>query len=214
MSRGDDRENSMSTGAIPRPRPVARYNRTAMVLHWLVASLLLINIVVGLKGDSAEGPGARQIIDLHKSIGLTVLGLVILRILWRIAHKPPPMPETYPKLERRGAHLAHLALYAVMVLLPLSGYVHDSLWKGAPTHPIVLFGLVPFPRIGFLETLDPATKEHLHSVFFGYHVWLGYILYGLVALHLLGVAKHHAIDRESELQRMLPAGYRRPDEQA
>ena len=204
----------MSTSAVSHPEPVARYNRTAMILHWLVATLLLINIVVGLKGETAEGPGARQIIDLHKSIGLTVLGLVILRILWRIAHKPPPLPKTYPKLERRASHVAHMALYAVIFLLPFSGYIHDSLWKGAPTHPIVIFGLIPFPRIGFLESLDPATKDRLHGVFFGVHVWLGYILYALVALHLLGVAKHHAIDHEEELQRMLPAGYRRPDEDA
>ncbi len=204
----------MTTSAVPRPAPVARYNRTAMVLHWLVASLLLINIVVGLKGASAEGPGARQIIDMHKSIGLTVLGLVILRILWRLSHRPPPLPEAYPKIEKSGAHAAHLALYAVMFLLPFTGYLHDSAWKGAATHPILLYGLIPFPRIGFIEAMAPGTKEHLHALFFGWHVWLGYILYGLVALHLLGVAKHHAFDREEELQRMLPAGYRRPDEEA
>ena len=204
----------MTTGAIPRPLPAARYNRTAMVLHWLVASLLLINIVVGLKGESAEGPGARRIIDMHKSIGLTVLGLVILRILWRLAHKPPPLPRTYPKFEKLGAHAAHIALYAVMFLLPLTGYIHDSAWKGAATHPILLYGLVPFPRIGFIEAMAPDTKEHLHSLFFGWHVWLGYILYGLVALHILGVLKHHAVDHEEELQRMLPAGYRRPDAEA
>jgi cytochrome b561 len=204
----------MTTSAISRSAPVARYNRTAMVLHWLVASLLLINIVVGLKGASAEGPGARQIIDLHKSLGLTVLGLVILRILWRLAHKPPPMPRAYPKVERLGAHAAHLALYAVMVLLPLTGYIHDSAWKGAATHPIVLYGLIPFPRIGFIEAMAPAVKENLHSFFYAWHVWLGYALYALVALHLLGVAKHHAIDHEEELQRMLPPGYKRPDAEA
>ena len=204
----------MTTSAVPRPAPVARYNRTAMVLHWLVASLLLINIVVGLKGSTAEGPGARQIIDMHKSIGLTVLGLVILRILWRLSHRPPPLPEAYPKIEKSGAHAAHLALYAVMFLLPFTGYIHDSAWKGAATHPILLYGLIPFPRIGFIEAMAPGTKEYLHALFFGWHVWLGYILYGLVALHLLGVAKHHALDHEEELQRMLPAGYRRPDKEA
>ena len=99
----------------------------------------------------------------------------------------------------------------VMFLLPFTGYLHDSAWVGAPTHPIVLYGLVPFPRIGFIEAMGPETKEHLHSLFFGWHVWLGYILYGLVALHILGVVKHHAVDHEEELQRMLPGGDRHPD---
>ncbi len=199
------------TLAVPNPslshrQPVQRYNRTAMTLHWLVAALLLVNIVVGLAGAKPEAP--RAVIDFHKSIGLTVLGLVILRILWRIAKAPPPMPDSYSKRERRLAHVAHYALYAVIFLLPFTGYIHDSAWKGAATHPIVLYGLVHFPRIGFIEALAPATKEHLHDIFFAAHVWLGYILYGLVALHLLGVFKHQAFDHEAELQRMLPGGKR------
>ena len=78
----------------------------------------------------------RPLIDMHKSIGLTLLGLVALRILWRLGHKPPPMPARYPAYERKGAHLAHLLLYAVILLLPLTGYIHDSAWKLAASHPI------------------------------------------------------------------------------
>ena len=197
---------------VSRPEPVARYNTVAMTLHWVVASFLVVNIAVGLAAANADDANVRSLVDLHKSLGLTALGLVILRILWRLANKPPPLPNAYPKAERVGAHAAHFLLYAVMLLLPLTGYIHDSAWKLAATHPIVLYGLVQFPRIGFIVALDPATKEQLHSIFSAAHVYLGYALYGLVALHLLAVAKHHAIDHEEELQRMLPATYRRPDE--
>jgi cytochrome b561 len=205
-----DREALMSVEVL-HPEPVARYNRVAMTLHWVVASLLVVNIAVGLAAANADDANVRSLVDLHKSLGLTALGLIILRILWRLANRPPPLPSAYPKVERLGAHTAHFLLYAVMLLLPLTGYIHDSAWKLASTHPIVLYGLVHFPRIGLIESLDPVTKEHVHSIFSAAHVYLGYLLYALVALHLLGVAKHHAIDHENELQRMLPPTYKRPD---
>ena len=202
----------MTTAAVsPPPRAIQRYNTTAIVLHWIIAALILINIVAGLAGMDDKNPNVRSIIDFHKSVGLTVLGLVALRILWRMASKPPPMPGTYSQREQRLAHVAHTVLYALILLLPVTGYIHDSAFKLAAQHPIKLYGLVPFPRIGFIEHLDPATKEQVHSVFFAAHVWLGYALYALLALHILGVIKHHAIDREAELQRMLP---RRRDEAA
>ena len=186
------------------PRPVQRYNTTAIVLHWVVAALIIIGIVAGLFGMDDKNPNVRTIIDFHKSIGLTLLGLVALRILWRLANKPPPLPAAYSPGEQRLAHVAHAALYGVILLLPLTGYIHDSAFKLAAQHPIKLYWLVPFPRIGFIENLDPATKEQVHSIFFAAHVWLGYALYALLALHLIAVAKHHFMDREPELQRMLP----------
>ena len=194
------------------PDPVARYSGIAMILHWVVAALMVIGVAAGLAAANADDANVRRLVDFHKSIGLTVLGLVILRILWRLSHKPPPLPRAYPKFEKLGAHAAHIALYAVMLLLPLTGYIHDSAWLGAATHPIVLFGLVPFPRIGFIETLGLATKDTVHSVFSAVHTYLGYVLYGLVALHIGGALKHQLFDRERELQRMLPSGYQRPQD--
>ena len=194
------------------PEPVARYNTIAITLHWVVASLLLVNVCVGLAASYADDADVRRLVDLHKSLGLTLLGLVLMRILWRLSHKPPPLPRAYSRLERWGAHAAHFSLYAVMLLLPLTGYIHDSAWKLAPTHPIILYGLVHFPRIGFIEALDPVLKEQIHAIFSAAHTYFGYALYVLVALHLLGVAKHHAVDHEEELQRMLPSTYKRPEE--
>jgi cytochrome b561 len=184
--------------------PHARYTKTAMLLHWLIAALMAVNIALILSADYFPDDWVRPAIDAHKSIGITVLGLVLLRILWRFSHRPPAMPQSYGRLERVGAHAAHGTLYLLMILLPLSGWMHDSAWKDAATHPMQLFGLVPWPRIGWITNIEPATKEMLHDKFGALHIWAGYILYGLFALHVAGALKHQFIDREPELQRMLP----------
>lgn len=181
-----------------------RYTRPAVVLHWLVAVLMIVNVALALVADSLPDSWVRGVIDTHKSIGITVLGLVVLRILWRSTHTPPAIPATYPGWERTAAHLTHLALYALIIALPVTGWMHDSAWKGADSHPMRLFGLVPWPRIGWIMGLDPADKEHLHDVFFSWHAWFAYALYGLFALHVVGALKHQWLDGEKELQRMLP----------
>lgn len=184
----------------------ARYTGVAMILHWIVAVLLILNVGLGLSADYIPDSTVRSVIDLHKSIGITVLGLVILRILWRLSHKPPAMPETYAPWERFVAHAAHGALYLVILALPVSGWMHDSAWKGAASHPIFLYGLIPWPRIGWIENVEPHYKETLHTVFFSAHVYAAYALYALLALHIIGALKHQFWDREPELQRMLPGG--------
>ncbi|WP_210252978.1 cytochrome b [Beijerinckia sp. L45] len=191
--------------AMPRALS-ARYTGIAMILHWIVAILLIVNVALGLSADYIPDGYVRPVIDLHKSIGITVLGLVILRILWRLSHKPPAMPKTYAPWERFAAHAAHGALYLVILALPVSGWMHDSAWKGAATHPILLYGVIPWPRIGWIENVEPHHKEVLHSVFFAAHAYAAYALYALLALHIIGALKHQFWDREPELQRMLPGG--------
>jgi cytochrome b561 len=188
------------------PPAAARYTRIAMLLHWLVALLILINVTLALAVDSLPEGWERPIIDTHKSIGITVLGLVLLRLLWRATHAPPPLPSNYPRWEKWSAHLAHALLYVLILALPLSGWLHDSAWKDAATHPMRLFNLFPWPRIGFVMGAAPSTKETLHTLFGNWHRWLGYALYVLFALHVLGALKHQFLDKEPELQRMLPWG--------
>ncbi|MDE1180211.1 cytochrome b [Paraburkholderia sp.] len=184
--------------------PPSRYTRTAVSLHWLIAVLMIANVVLGLSADSLPDDWVRPVIDTHKSIGITVLGLALMRILWRVSHRPPALPAVFPKWERAAAHLAHLLLYALMIGLPLSGWLHDSAWKDAATHPMRLFDLFQWPRIGFVMHLDPALKERLHDRFGALHTWLGYGLYALLALHIGGALKHQWIDRHSVLKRMMP----------
>ena len=181
-----------------------KYSKTAMVLHWLVAVLIIGNVVLGLAAGTLPDGWVRPVVDTHKSIGITVLGLAILRLLWRAAHKPPPLPASYPAWERISAHTAHVALYLIIFGLPISGWMHDSAWNGGASHPMRLFGVVPWPRIAWLADLDPATKDRLHAELFTVHWAFGLALYGLLTLHILGALKHQFLDREPELQRMMP----------
>ena len=182
--------------------PTTRYSRTAMVMHWLVALLIATNLLLAWVVDFLPEERVRLTIDTHKSIGITVLGLAVLRLLWRFFHKPPALPSTYAIWERRASHAAHLLLYGLIFLMPLSGWMSDSAWKDAATHPMQLFGLVPWPRIGWIINMEPGTREVLHNAFGALHEWAGFVLYALLGLHILGALKHQFFDKEKELQRM------------
>ena len=186
-------------------RPVIlRYTKIAMILHWLVAALIAINVALILLVDYYPEDWVRPAVDTHKSIGITVLGVVLLRILWRLANPPPPLPDAYPPWEKKTSHIAHIALYALILALPLSGWMHDSAFKAAAQFPMQLFYLIPWPRISWIANMEPAAKEQFHSIFGAIHVWLGYILYALFALHVGAALKHQWIDRKPELERMWP----------
>lgn len=179
-----------------------RYTRVAAVLHWSIAALILANVALGLSADEVPDAWARPVIDLHKSIGLTVLALVVVRIVWRLTHTPPPLPAGYQRWEQAAAHFAHVLLYALILALPVSGWLHDSAFKYAAQHPLRLFWIVPWFRIPAIASMPPAQKEAFHSTWFAVHVSLSYALYAVLALHVAGALKHQFVDREPELQRM------------
>ena len=183
-----------------------RYTRTAMLLHWLVAVLIIGNLVLVWVIDDLPDGAVRPAIDLHKSIGITVLGLAVLRLLWRFSHRPPALPRSYPPLEKAGAHAAHLLLYVLIFGLPVSGWIHDSAFKDAAAHPLLLFGVIPWFRIGAIASLDPAAKEQVHAFWYSVHASLAYVLYALLALHVLGALKHQFVDKEGEFGRIVPWG--------
>jgi cytochrome b561 len=183
---------------------ISRYSGVAMALHWLVALLIIVNLVMIWFVDRYPDAWVRPVIDTHKSIGIVVLGLVLLRLLWRAGHRPPALPQTYPRWEKLAAHAAHALLYAIILLLPLSGWIHDSAWKGAPTHPMSLFGLVPWPRIAAIMHQPAPVKETIHSIFFAIHKSLAYVLYVIFVLHVGAALKHQFLDKEPELERMIP----------
>ncbi len=180
-----------------------RYTRIAIALHWTVALLIAVNVALALSADHLPDDWVRPVIDAHKSIGITVLGLAVMRLLWRLSHRPPALPRHYPRWERAGAHVVHALLYLVIFALPLSGWLHDSAWKDAASHPMTLFGLVPWPRIGWVTGLEPALREQMHDRFGLLHAWVGYALYALFAVHVAGALKHQWIDGEPEVQRMM-----------
>ncbi|MFE8646649.1 cytochrome b [Sphingomonas sp. NCPPB 2930] len=197
---------SPAPAATTAPSAMPRYTRVAIVFHWLIALLMLVNVVLMLTVEWFPDGLVRPVFDTHKSIGVTVLGLVLLRLLWRLSHPAPPLPAAYPRWERWSAHAVHLLLYGVMLWMPLSGWLHDSAWKDAAAHPMYWFGTFEWPRIGFIAQKVAASddKEALHDLFGWMHSAGAYVLYALFFLHLAGALKHQFLDKEPVLRRMLP----------
>lgn len=179
-----------------------RYTSTAIALHWIVGLLIIVNIAIAWIWPVAPDEAVRPLINNHKAIGVTVLGLVSMRLLWRLTHRPPPLPVHHQRWEKRAAHLVHIALYVLMFAIPLSGYIMDSAWEKAAEVPMPYFGLFEFPRIGFIMALDPATRDAIHSTFGGVHEVAGKILYLLFFVHVAGALKHQFYDKDRGLARM------------
>jgi cytochrome b561 len=186
---------------------VQRYTGIAITLHWLIAVLIIVNVALAWMWDGGVIPDAkvRFAIDWHKSIGILVLGLAIMRLLWRATHRPPPMPIGFQRWEIRLSSITHVLLYIVIFGLPLSGWIMDSAWKEAASRPMQFLGSgMQWPRLGFIMTMDPVTKEAIHGGFGAMHELAAKLLYVLFALHVGGALKHQFIDRERELQRIWP----------
>ena len=181
---------------------VSRYGMVAIALHWVIAIGILILIGMGLIMDHVSLDPMRvfQLYQLHKSIGITVLMLVCLRVGWRLTHVAPSLPDSMPVRERQVAHLAHLALYGLQVILPLSGWAMVSVSVlGIPT---VLFGTVPWPDLPVLATLH--NKGPVEVVLKEFHHWAAWTLAVLIILHVAAVLRHVFILRDSVSGRMLP----------
>jgi cytochrome b561 len=179
-----------------------RYTIVAIVLHWLIAGGILALLAIGLVMMHAAIPIATkfQLVQLHKSIGITILFLVLLRLLWRLFHAPPPLPETMPPLERKAAIGAHPLLYLAMVGLPLTGWAVVSV---APLNiPTFLFGLVHWPHMPILSTL--TNKAPVSAVVTAIHTYGAWALIAVIALHAAAALRHHFIIRDDVLWRMLP----------
>jgi len=172
-----------------------RYTKTAMLLHWLVALLIIAAFSLGVTMTNMHGlsPAKLQYYSWHKWIGCTVFGLACLRLLWRLTHPAPPYPYAMSKWQQSAASALHGLLYLLIFAIPLSGYFY-SLAAGIP---VVYLGVVPLPV--FIDP-NPEWKPILKSI----HYVLNVILLGGFCLHVLAALKHHFIDRDDILKRMLP----------
>ena len=182
--------------------PAARYTSVAITLHWLIAIGILSLIVLGLimtQLDLTTGTKFR-LFQLHKSIGITVLGFALLRLAWRLSHRPPPLPHSMPTAERQAAESTHTALYAFMLGMPLSGWAVVS---ASPRNiPTVLYGILPWPHLPVLSTLHD--KAPVEKVLVYVHVVGTWILIALLALHIGAALRHHFWLRDNIMWRMLP----------
>ena len=171
-----------------------RWGWISLGLHWLTFLLVLGLAAVGLlMTELPTGPFKVQVYALHKSTGLTVLGLTALRLLWRLyAGAPAPVVGT-PRWQDAIAKAAHGALYALLVAIPLSGWWFNS----AAGFPLRWFGLFSLPR---LSGYDPAAKHLAHEL----HESLFYVLAAIVFVHAAAALYHHYLRRDATLTRMLP----------
>jgi cytochrome b561 len=179
------------------------YSAVAIGLHWLIAALMLTNIGLAWYFGSLTYPDNVPPIQLHKSIGITVLLLTVLRIGWRIGHRPPPLPGHMAPWERWAARATHYLFYFLMLAMPLSGWAMVSASPLLRAHPTVLFGVVPWPTLPF-GGIDPDTLHGLGKLFRKTHDTLALVAYATIALHVAAALKHHLIDRDDVLTRMLP----------
>ncbi|MEO8079211.1 MAG: cytochrome b [Caldimonas sp.] len=187
----------VTSGSWGKPMPW-RYGATAIALHWLVALLLIGQTSLGWYMMAVEHePGADQYVVLHKSFGLMIATLFVVRLLWRLTHPRQPLPATVPRWESRLADVAQVLLYALMVVIPIVGYIGASYSKSG----VPFFG-VPTPR---WRTPDHDTAE----LFFGIHGALAWALVAVVALHAAGALKHLLVDRDGVFRRMWPAALAR-----
>jgi len=170
------------------------YTRTAVRLHWLIALFIISTFALGLYMTGLPlSPNKLKIYAWHKWAGVTIWLLVWLRLLWRITHRPPVLPTTMPAWQHTAATLAHLLIYLLMIAVPVSGWLMSSA-KGFQT---VYFAIVPLPD---LVGKNKALGELLATV----HEVLNFTMAGLVLAHAAAALKHHIIDRDDVLVRMLP----------
>ena len=172
------------------------YTRGAIFFHWTIAVLILTNIALGLLHDPVGGSAGALMIGLHKPIGITVLALTLGRIAGRLTHRPPPLPVTVRPWERGLAHATHFLFYLLMLALPITGWLFVS--YGARKYPIEFFGLGHVPWLPVAQ--DKAAAHILNER----HETLAWIAVALFALHLAGAVKHHFLDKDDTVARMLP----------
>nr|MBV6629664.1 cytochrome b/b6 domain-containing protein [Oceanococcus sp. HetDA_MAG_MS8] len=203
-----------------------RYHSVAISLHWLIAIAILTNILAGWWMHEAIDQASTQelatsVYQWHKSLGLTVLFFSLLRLGWRLAH-PPAANTVGAAWERRAAQLTHWAFYALMLGIPLSGWLYVSAqWRGDQAFSVatVLWGWVEIPHLLGLDQAAHGLREQLANASMEAHEILAQLTLVLLALHVGAALKHHFVSRDHTLRQMspqalraelLPPPYRRP----
>ena len=171
-----------------------RYTGVAIGLHWLIGLMILISFGVGLyMVDLSLSPTKLRLYSWHKWAGVTIFTLVFIRCLWRLTHTAPALPVDMPRWQRVAAEASHYLLYALMIAIPLSGWLMSSA-KGFQT---VYFGVLPIP-----DLLDK--NKELGETLALVHKVLNFTMIGIVVVHAAAALKHHFIDKDDILRRMQP----------
>jgi cytochrome b561 len=172
-----------------------RYTSTAQTLHWLIALLIVVQFVLArMAAHLPLGVRKLSLLAEHKSVGMTVLILALMRVAWRVMHAPPPLPPEMGRAARFLAGASHLSLYVILFAMPLSGWLMSS----AKNYSVSWFGAFTWPN---LIASNEAAFEKLRAL----HHLLSKVLVAIASLHILAALKHHLWNRDDVLARMLPS---------
>ena len=164
-------------------------------LHWLIVLLIITQWVIAERADELKGLAKLETLGLHKSFGMTILMLAIIRLVWRWMNPVPDLSNETKPWERVLARISHVLLYALIFAMPLTGWMMSS----AKNYPVSWFKLFQFP-----DLVQPS--EQMFEQLKDLHHLLFKVLVGVALLHIAGALKHHFIDKNDVLKRMLPFG--------
>lgn len=170
------------------------YGLIAQLLHWLVVAGISAQFVWAWRIDEAESIRSQfQLVNQHKSIGMTVLVLVVLRLVWRVLNRPPPFPASMKTWEMLAATAAHWLLYVLILVMPVTGWIYTS----AAGFGAEFFGLFEIPDL-------VGQSDRLEEIFGEIHEWLAIAIVAVVSIHVLAALRHQFVLKDGLLRRMLP----------
>jgi len=179
---------------MPISNPLTRYTPVAQLLHWVIAALIVTQFALAWTADDLPlGLHKLVLLARHKSIGMTVLMLAVIRVVWRFTNRPPDLPPDMTRIERLLARATHIAFYVLLFAMPLTGWMMSS----AKNYSVSWFGLFTWPN---LIGQNEASFAFLKST----HDYLSDVLLAIAILHILAALKHHFWNRDDVLIRMLP----------
>ncbi len=182
------------TSATTSNGQISHYSPVAKLLHWAILAVVIIQFIT-----AAVMPGVRHnqtpgfLLSIHMSFGIVVIGLMIMRFLWRVTHPVPPEDVTLPKWQRIFAHLAHVALYWLLVLIPIFGWA----WASSRGWPVNVFGIYTLPPILANGSAWGRAADYLHA-------GCAVLLLMIIGFHILAVLYHHYILEDNVLKSMMP----------
>jgi cytochrome b561 len=183
----------ISLGFMQVRNTTVRWGSVAQILHWLIVALIIVQVILALMAAQLHGMPKLAMLARHKSVGITILMLAVVRLLWRLVNPTPPLPLTLKPYERFLANFTHAALYFLIFAMPLTGWIMTS----ARGFPVSWFNLFQLPDL-------VAKNRPLYEAMLQTHEALAWTLGAVATLHLVAALKHHFVLKDTVLRRMLP----------
>ena len=179
---------------MPNQSSPTRYSAVAQGFHWLIASLIVVQFTLGWTAENLPiGIHKLERLDWHKSFGMTILMLAVLRLLWRLFNRPPELPAGMTGIEKKLARATHVLFYVLLFVMPLTGWTMSS----AKNYSVSWFHQFTWPNL-----IGP--NEQAFNLLRSTHDTLSWLLFALALLHILAALKHHFWNKDDVLKRMLP----------